>query len=197
MSTGGDLGLRPCGYLSARVRAQWRVRVPDVEPDRWERLAESLWSVTDDGVDDELVRAVAEAETAQVTLMDRLRVSDAVVVHAGDLSMAGTVEYVGPEAVMLGNCEWTWLVPLNSITAVEGLASALAWSGGSVADRLGLMSMLRSFVGQYVHAHLAAGRTLIGGLRSVSADHIDIAVEAPGSPISVTTKAITAIRVAR
>jgi len=45
--------------------------------------------------------------------------------------------------------------------------------------------------------HLAGGRSLIGGLRSVSADHIDIAVEAPRSSVSVTTKAITAIQVVR
>ena len=191
------MGPAGCGYLSARVRAQWRVRVPDVEPDRWDRLAESLWSVADDGVDDELVRAVAEAETAQVTLADRLRVSDAVVVHAGDLSMTGTVEQVGPEAVVLGSCEWTWLVPFGSITTVEGLASSLAWNGGGVAERLGLASMLRSFVGQHAHVHLAGGRSLIGALRSVSADHIDIAVEAPRRSISVTTKAITAIQIVR
>ena len=195
MSTGEKHGLPTCGYLSARVRAQWRARVPDVEPDRWDRLAESLWSVADDGVDDELVRAVAEAETAQVTLADRLRVSDAVVVHAGDLSMTGTVEQVGPEAAVLGNGEWTWLVPLSSITAVEGLAPALASVARGVADRLGLASMLRSLVGRHARVHLAGGRSVMGTLRSVSADHIDITMEAPRSSISVTFNAIAAIQV--
>jgi hypothetical protein len=171
--------------------------VPDVEPDRWDRLAESLWSGVDEVVDDELVRAVAEAETAQVTLAHRLRVSDDVVIHAGDLSLAGTVEKVGPEAVVIGNPEWTWLVPLSSITAVEGLASALAWESGGVADRLGIASMLRSLVGQLAHVHLAGGRRVIGALRSVGADHIDIAVEAPGALISVSTHAITAVQVVR
>ncbi|MCX6422570.1 MAG: hypothetical protein NT180_09420 [Actinobacteria bacterium] len=168
-----------------------------MEPDRWERLAESLWSEADEGVDDELVRAVAEAETAQVTLVHRLRVSHELVVHAGDLSMVGTVEQVGPEAVVLGTNEWTWLVPLSSVTAIEGLALALAWDGSGVAERLGLTSMLRSLVGQRVQVHLAGGRSVFGTMRSVGADHIDIAVDAPGSSISVTTNAITAIQVAR
>ena len=168
-----------------------------MEPDRWDRLAESLWNAADEAVDDDLVRAVAEAEVAQVSLVHRLRASAEVVVHAGDLSIAGTVEEVGLEAVVLGAHGWTWFVPIHSITAIEGLAPALAWDTRSVADRLGLASNLRSFAGQQAHVYLAGGRNLFGVLRSVGADHIDIAAESPGTLISVTTRAIRAIQMVR
>lgn len=156
---------------------------------RWDRLFADLEAQLDAAAADELRAEVADrtrAELADVWLADRLRaaVGAAVAVHLrGGEVVAGRVEDVGPEWVVLSDVRGQALVPLGAVGSVAGLPRRVAPPGGEVLRRLTLRSALRALVRDRAPVRLALlGAELVGTLDRVAGDHVDVALHPPGEP---------------
>ena len=187
---GSDLWTVPSlGRTQGRVPPYGRA----MEPDRWERLAESL-SLIDDRLDVDMADAVAQGERAQTGLVHRLRASTDLVVQARSITIRGRVDFVGTDVVVLRDGSSEWIVPIRSIDTVEGLASALSWDPRTSAQRVGLASMLRAEAGGVVRMHLG-GRVITGEIVRVGHDHLDVAVlDDESRSITIAFEAITCLQ---
>lgn len=143
-----------------------------MEPDRWERLAESL-SVVDHVLDVAMADAVAQGEQAQVGLTHRLHASSEVMVRVGVAAVRGCVASVGSDAFVVRDGDVEWIVPLRAVDTIEGLGPALAWDPRSSAQRTTFAAMLRETTGQAARIHLRE-RLEIGEIILVGHDHVDI-----------------------
>ena len=148
-----------------------------MEPDRWDRLADSLW--VDDELDLAMVEAVAEGERAQAGLAHRLQATDWVTVGMSDATVTGAVDLIGTESLLLRDESGWWMVPLSSIDHVEGLRPALRAQSQVPSQRVGMAAMLRRWTGERLRVY-RRGRCNSGVLCSVGSDHLDLAAETGG-----------------
>lgn len=126
-------------------------------------------------------------EQALLGLADRLRAATgtSLTVHAGGLAVAGRLLASGRDWLLLeepGHRQV--LVPLAAISSVAGLGgrSDVPDGDGEVARRLdlrwALRGLARSRIG--VQVVLGDGSALDGTLDRLGADHLDLALHAPG-----------------
>ena len=152
---------------------------------RWEELfadLEGQWAAADRADLDAEVADRSRAEAARLDLVDRLRGScgSHVSVRVPVLgSVEGVLLEVGPSWLLLqevGGRET--LLPLPSVIAVAGVrsGSAPAGSGGLVAARLGLTSVLRAVARDRstVSLHLVDAGVVTGTLDRVGADFVEV-----------------------
>ena len=134
------------------------------------------------------VDARARGEFAEVTLVDRLRAAvdqPVRVVTAGGLAVAGRLERVGPDWLsVLDDTAREALIPVTAVRQVGGLTrwARTEATAGVVASRLGWRSALRAVARDrsVVRVHLVGGDALDATLDRVGADHVELAVHAPG-----------------
>lgn len=158
---------------------------------RWEGLFADLeaqlaaGTAADTGAE---VDARARGEFAEVTLVDRLRAAvdqPVRVVTAGGLALTGVLERVGPDwLAVLDDTGREALVPIGAVRQVGGLTrwARTEASAGVVAARLGWRSALRAVARDRsaLRVHLVDGEVLDATLDRVGADHVELAVHAPG-----------------
>ena len=155
---------------------------------RWEALFADLEAQFDASDAADLAVEIADltrAERATVELADRLRAaqgSHVTIVVAGGDAVAGQLLEVAAQWVLVGEGTRRALVPLGALAAVGGLAVRSAPPGGGVARRLGLGAALRALARDRVTVRVATdGFDLTGRVERVGADHLDLAVAAPGA----------------
>lgn len=143
------------------------------------------------------VDARTRGEFAEVTLRDRLQAAldrPVRVVVAGGAVVEGVLERVGADWFeVLDATGREALVPLAAARQVGGLTRYVGGDGGAVAGRLGLRSALRAVARDRsgVRAHLVDGSVLDATVDRVGADHMDLAVHAPGE--SRRTRAVRGV----
>jgi len=177
---------------------------------RWERLFADLEAQLDEAVAVDLRAEVADrtrAEQADVWLADRLRAAAGaeVVVHLlGGEVVAGRVEDVGPEWVVLAGAPGQALVPLGAVGSVAGLPRRVAPPAGEVLRRLTLRSALRALVRDRAAVRVSVtGAELAGTLDRVAGDHVDLALHPvgearrPGAVLEVRAVPLAAVLVVR
>lgn len=143
-----------------------------MEPDRWERLAESL-SVVDERLDVTMADSVAQGEEAQVGLTHRLYASSEVIARVGAMVVRGYVDLVGTDAFVVRDGDVEWIVPLRAVDTLERLGPALVWEPRRSAQRMSFAAMLRAATGALVRIHLRE-RTETGEISRIGHDHVDI-----------------------
>ncbi len=156
---------------------------------RWEALFADLASQAEAAEAAELADEVAErtrGEVARLRLVDRLRpsVGAPLVVACGPV-IRGRLRALGPDWLLLAeDPAGEVLVSLAAVSWVQGLTASAAAPGGEgrVADRLDLRSALRGLVRDRAGVALVLrdASTLAGVLDRVGADHLELAVTAPG-----------------
>ena len=158
---------------------------------RWEGLFADLEAQLDavTAVDTAAeIDARARGEFAEVTLVDRLRAAvdqPVRVVAAGGLVVTGVVERVGPDWLsVLDDSAREALIPVHAVRQVGGLTRWVQSEAGAgvVGSRLGWRSALRAVARDRstLRVHLAAGDVLDATLDRGGADHVELAVHAPG-----------------
>lgn len=154
---------------------------------RWERLFADLEAQLDEAVAVDLRAEVADrtrAEQADVWLADRLRAAAGgeVALHLrGGEVVAGRVEDVGPEWVVLSGARGQALVPLAAAGSVAGLPRRVAPPAGEVLRRLTFRSALRALARDRAPVRVVVpGAELAGTLDRVAGDHVDLALHPPG-----------------
>ena len=155
---------------------------------RWEGLfadLEARWAAEEAGSVAAEVDARTRGEFGEVGLVDRVRAAvdqPVRVVVTGGLALAGTLSRVGPDwLAVVEDTGREALVPLAAVRQVGGLTRWVD-GPGAVAGRLGLRSALRAVSRDRsgVRVHLVDGEVLDATLDRVGADHVDLAVHAPG-----------------
>lgn len=153
---------------------------------RWDALFDDLEAQLARQDADDLHAEVAErtrAERATTALADRL------LAHLGARlsltlphgAVAGAVTDVAPQWVVLADERGRVLVPTASVVAVTGLGRPVAPEPGTVLRRLGLGHVLRGLARDRAPVAVHAGAsTLTGTIDRVGADHLDLALHAPG-----------------
>lgn len=132
------------------------------------------------------VDARTRGEFAEVTLRDRLRAAEGQVVRvvvAGGAVVAGGLERVGADWFeVLAETGREALVPLAAVRQLGGLTRRVGAESGVVAGRLGFRSALRAVARDRsgVRVHLVDGSVVDATVDRVGADHVDLAVHAPG-----------------
>ena len=152
------------------------------------------WEALFDDLEAQLARheaADAEAELAERVRAERARVllSERLLAHSGEVlkirvpedELVGRIADVAPAWVVLDEGRVQILVPASAIVSIEGLGRATAMPAGVVLRRLGLGHALRALARDRapVRAQTAAG-VLSGTIDRVGADHLDLALHAPG-----------------
>ena len=174
---------------------------------RWDELfadLEAQLSAARDGEERAERGELVRAERATVRLADRLRASlgQQVRVHVGNLPgegdavVAGELLEVGADWLLVGEPgSRQALVPLAGVDTLVGVASHISPATGFVERRLGLGSALRALGRDRseVHVH-TSGRTVVGRIERVGADHLDVAA---GSGAPRWTVPLDAVRVVR
>lgn len=160
-----------------------------MEP-RWDRLVADLGARLDAEDCAELDAEVADrvrAERATIGLADRLAGATGPVrlLLAGGRTVDGRVAEVGPDWVLLrpGGGRRTYLARIPAIVEVSGLGSSAPRLRPGVAAPT-LASLLRRLSAERARVRVddIGGRALTGSIRSVYADHVDLAehpVDAP------------------
>ena len=148
----------------------------------------------------ELVRA----ERATVHLVDRLRATRGhpVRLHVGDLPgeraavVAGQLVDVGADwLLVLEPGARQNLVPLGAVQALEGVTAHVSPAAGEVERRLGLGAALRALGRDRVQVQVqTAGRTGVGRIDRVGADHVDLVAGQPGTVWTVPLDALRVVR---
>lgn len=156
---------------------------------RWAQLFADLEAQASGLVDAELAAEVAERtriEAGRLTVGGRLggAVGHPVALRcAGVGPVAGRLEQVGADWVLLGQDGADLLVPLGSVLAVGGLGrhSTAPATRGLV---LGIRSVLRGIARDRspVRAVLVDGTPVVGTVDRVGADLVEIAEHGPGEP---------------
>jgi hypothetical protein len=158
---------------------------------RWEGLFEDLEAqaaaleIAERGAE---IEERTRAETAQLTLVDRLRPAVGLGLKLrchGALVLSGQVRHVSPEWLLLDEGDGREaFVSLASVTTVGGLGrlSAPPSTISEVESRLGMRHALRGIARDrsILRAHLADASTIDGTIDRVGADFVEIAVHAPG-----------------
>lgn len=174
---------------------------------RWDQLFADLEAQLSAARADEVRAELGElvrAERATVRVADRLRATRGrrVRVHVGDLAGERDVVVEG-DVIDLG-ADWLLLletggrqalVPATAVEVVEGLAAHISPATGEVDRRLGLGTVLRALARDRAEVRLqTAGRTVVGRIDRVGADHVDLTAGRQGP---VWTVPLTALRVVR
>lgn len=156
---------------------------------RWEALFADLEAQAEAEAAAELADEVAErtrGELSRLRLVDRLRPAlRQPLVVGGAVRLSGRLRALGPDWLLLAeDTAGEALVPLAAVLWVEGLSTATAVPGGegAVAERLRLPAALRGLVRDRasVTVLLGDGSSMAGVLDRVGADHLEMAVTAPG-----------------
>jgi hypothetical protein len=129
-------------------------------------------------------------EVAGLGMVDRLRAAVGTSVRirlAGGLAVAGTVERVGPDWLLIAEgAAHECVLATAAVRSVSGLGrlSAVPGSEGVVESRLALRSALRGVARDRsaVRVHLVDGDVLDATLDRVGADFVELARHAPGEP---------------
>lgn len=126
------------------------------------------------------VRDRARRERGLVHAVDRLRASAGSPVSVtllGAGGLAGRLQEVGPDWLLLDEAGVDVLVPLQAVATVSGLPDRVEPSGGVVEDRLDLRWALRGLARDRapVRVVLRDGSTLPAVVARVGADHVDLA----------------------
>jgi hypothetical protein len=156
---------------------------------------------------DDDVADLARVEYAEVTLADRLHgaVGTPVVIHAaGDLTLTGRLERVGRGcAAVLSADHPRGLQVVNAdhvLSVVSTSQRAMFEPARGVTSRLGLASAIRHLA-EEVHTitvRLSDGRRVVGDLRRVGADFVELVPEAEvaPAPLLVPLPAVVTVGVA-
>jgi hypothetical protein len=140
----------------------------------------------------------ARAEYAAVHLSDRLRAhgdrhaGQDLVCHLSDGSrLQGRVRDVAAQWLLMRTGQGDVLIPMSSLTGVEGLGRASAAPAGVLDRRVGLAVVLRRLAVQRVPVRLTlAGAAVVAGtVDRVGADHFEFAVhplDVPRRPATVS-----------
>lgn len=184
---------RDAGLYGSGVR--WERLFADLEAQLSAARAQEAW-----GQVGELVRA----ERAAVHLLDRVRAARGgpVRVHVGDLPgelgavVAGDLLDVGADWVLVAEPGARQaLVPLAAVEAFEALGRRASPPAGVVERRIGVGAALRALGRDRAQVQVQTrGRTVLGRVEAVGADHVDVAA-GRGSP--TWTVPIRAVRVVR
>lgn len=163
---------------------------------RWEALFADMELQLDGAASRELAAQVADltrAERASVRLADRFRAGTGRPVRLAlrnDVGIGGVVVDVGATWVLVRDDRVEHLVPLPAVVSVTGLGSAAAPPPGAVLRGLGLGHVLRALSrDRQVVRVIGGGRTLLGRVDAVGADHLDLVGVYPdsGRPTSDST----------
>ncbi len=153
---------------------------------RWDALFDDLEAQLARQDADDLHAEVAErtrAERAATALADRVlaHVGVRLALVLGHGQVVGTVTDVAPQWLVLADERGRVLVPTASVVAVTGLGRQVAPEPGTVLRRLGLGHVLRGLARDRAPVSVHAGSaTLTGTIDRVGADHLDLALHAPG-----------------
>lgn len=153
---------------------------------RWDALFDDLEGQLSrlDGLD--LAAEVAErarAERARITLSRRLLAHHATTLRVWTASgdIVGTVEDVAPAWLVLAEDVTRVLIPTSAVLRVDGLGRHLAAEPGKVLRSLSLGHALRALARDRAGvAVMVAGAAVTGTIDRVGADHLDLAMHAPG-----------------
>lgn len=123
-------------------------------------------------------------EAGEIGLAERFAgaLGQPVRVRCGaDVAVTGTVRRVGAGWVLLEDAGRDIVVRVEAVVSVTGLVRSVA-SPSLVDARLGLRHVLRALARERagVQVALTAGSVAAGTIDRVGADHIDLAVHAPG-----------------
>lgn len=174
---------------------------------RWDELFDDLEAQLRAARADEARGELGElvrAERATVQLVDRLRATRGrpLRVHVGDLAgerdavVAGELVEVGPDWMLVVEPSARHaLVPLGAVQALVGVVGHISPTGAEVERRLRLGSTLRALGRDRAEVQVhTSGRTLVGRIDRVGADHIDVGA---GGGAPVWTVPLAALRVVR
>ena len=125
------------------------------------------------------VADLARAERASITLADRARssIGRPVRILVGDSDLVeGQLVDAAPQWLLLATSPVRRaLVPVDAVSAVDGLALHAAPAAGTVESRLGLGHALRALARDRVAVRVrAGGAELTGRIERVGADHLDL-----------------------
>lgn len=155
---------------------------------RWDALFADMELQIDAAASRELAAQAADltrAERASVRLADRLRAGTDRPVRLAlrnDVGIGGVVVDVGATWVLVRDDRVEHLVPLLAVASVAGLGSAAAPPPGAVLRGLGLGHVLRALSrDRQVVRVVGGGRTLLGRVDAVGADHLDLVGVYPDS----------------
>ena len=172
---------------------------------RWELLFADLQSQLAAGeqlADEDMVLELAEAETGQVGLADRLRArtAGAVTLRLRDgQDVTGSVLDAAPGWFLLGEEERRVLVPATAVVMVWPLGGAAPPTTG-VERRLRVTHALRGLARQGLRLRVSTDAgDLVGWIVRVGADHLDVRPDRDGgvgAPAAVTVAlgALLAVR---
>jgi hypothetical protein len=156
---------------------------------RWELLfadLEALADATERAAFDGEVADRERAERAALHLVDRLRAhvgSRLAFCLLGSERVVGRLVDVGVDWVLLDDAG-SLLLPLVTVTGVEGLSRRAAVAEGAPARRVPLTVLLRRLARDRggVRVRLVDGAELTGTIDRVGADHVDVALHASDVP---------------
>ena len=129
-------------------------------------------------------------EVSALGMVDRLRAALGTAVRirlAGDLTISGTVERVGPDWLLIDEgAARECVLAIAAVRSVSGLGRFSAVPGAEevVESRLKLRSALRGIARDRsaVRLHLVDGAVLDATVDRVGADFVEVARHAPGEP---------------
>jgi hypothetical protein len=147
--------------------------------------------------DDQLIADLAQAESLQLTLVDRLRASTgndvalSLATHdPASQRIRGAIERVGVDHVVLQNERGLVVIRLSCVVSVVGLGAGARPATGLAATWT-WRATLRRWIGDDVGVYLTTSGALRGPLERVAADHFDVL--APVGSFAITWAGTAAV----